>query len=78
MYLIFLMILHSQASAGWVKMRKMKTPMKPLVSIFNLYSENFKVLRATACRLVTNKNVEMPLYAKARWSPHEYSVLGSI
>ena len=59
-------------------MRKMKNPMKPLVSIFNLYFENFKVFRATAFRLITNKNVEMPSHTKARWSTHEYSVLGSI
>ena len=56
----------------------MKNPMKPLVSIFNLYFENFKVFRATAFRLITNKNVEMPSHTKARWSTHEYSVLGSI
>lgn len=42
----------------------MKNPMKLLVSIFNLYFENFKVLRATAFRLITNKNVEMPSHTK--------------
>ncbi|XP_036694519.1 centromere protein U isoform X3 [Balaenoptera musculus] len=33
-YLIFLIILGSQASAGWVKMRKMKNPMKPLTLLY--------------------------------------------
>lgn len=31
MYLIFLMVLISQASAGWLTMRKMKNLMKPLI-----------------------------------------------
>lgn len=59
-------------------MRKMKNPMKPLVSILNLYPKIFKVVQATAFRPVTNKSIQMPSNTKARLSAHEYNVLGSI